>query len=202
MESARAKRPEVASMQLQVEQAHLDLRVADNDRLPQLDVTVGYGLVGQDAVYGGTLDRLSSNDSRSWSVGLNFSWTPLGRAARARQEIAELRRENSRNRVRDTLAELELEVRRAVREVDTSERALRAAARFRDLSQRSLDTEERKFVSGTSSNFLVTQRQDALRQAQLAELRALVRHKLAKTNLHRIAGTLLEERNIEVGAKH
>lgn len=198
---AKVKRPEVASMQLASDQAHLELRIADNERLPQLDVSVGYGLVGQDDVYGGTLDRLVSNDSRSWSVGLNFSWTPLGRAARARQEIAELRRMNSRTRLRDTLAELELEVRRAVRELDTSERALRAAARFRDLSARSLETEQRKFVSGTSSNFLVTQRQDALRQAQLAELRALVRHKLAKTNLHRVAGTLLDERNIELDTK-
>ena len=63
-----------------------------------------------------------------------------------------------------------------------------------------LDAEQRKFVSGTSSNFLVTQRQNAVRLAQQSELNAVIRHRQARTNLDRAKGVLLQERRIELSS--
>jgi outer membrane protein TolC len=181
-----------------MDRAGLDLRVAKNNRLPQLDLSFSYGLVGQESQYADTVDQLFSNDSRSWSVFLNMSWTPLGRQARAQIAQSKLARVSAQSRLERTQLQIYRDVRRAVRDLDTAARQLRAAAKFRDLASRALDVEQRKFLSGTSSNFLVTQRQNALRQAQQSELQALIRHRQAITSLQRTTGTLLDDRKIEV----
>jgi outer membrane protein TolC len=201
MRLAAQHRPELRSGRLSMDRAGLDLRVAENNRLPLLDVTFSYGLVGQEAQYADTVDQLFSNDSRSWSVFLNMSWTPLGRQARAQIEQSKLAHQSAESRLARTQLQIYRDVRRAVRDLDTAARQLRAAAKFRDLAARSLDAEQRKFMAGTSSNFLVTQRQDGLRQAQQSELQALIRHKQAITTLQRTTGTLLDARKIEVTAR-
>ena len=79
-----------------------------------------------------------------------------------------------------------------------AERRLVAAARFRDLAEKSLEIEQRRFLTGSSSNINVAQRQDALAAARLAELDALLSHTRAATTLHKVTGRLLEERHIEL----
>jgi outer membrane protein TolC len=91
-----------------------------------------------------------------------------------------------------------VEVRDAVRNQQGAHRRLIAAARFRDLAERSVDIEQRRFMASTSTNIAVAQRQDALVAARLAELDALLAHTRAATTLHKATGRLLEERRIEL----
>ena len=87
-------------------------------------------------------------------------------------------------------------VRDAVRNQSGAARQVLAAAKFRALSTENLDVEQRKFVAGTSSNFLVAQRQEELANAQLSELQAVLTHKKAAAALLRAMGTLLEARHV------
>ncbi|MEY4545096.1 MAG: hypothetical protein RL685_1291 [Pseudomonadota bacterium] len=201
LDQALKNRPELAQLKLDLQRAALDVRVASSDRLPQLDASVSYGLVGQRGDYSGALDRLVSADARAWSALLNFTWTPLNRAAGARLESLRLSERALRTLQDQTLLDLRLELRTAIRGLETADRSVRAAARFRGLAARSLDAEQRKFLNGTSSNFFVAQRQDDLARARLAELSALIQHRKAATSLRGAMGVLLDHRHVKLDVR-
>jgi outer membrane protein TolC len=193
---AIAHRPELLTRDLDVSRAELDVRVAKANRLPALDASVSYGVLGQRPGYGDALEQLSSNDARIWSAGLNFSWTPFNEAASAELEARELGWRAARaDREAQELA-LRLELRAALRGLETAERSVRAAGKFRSLAERSLDAEQRRFLNGTSDNFYVAQRQNDLAGARLSELAALVEHRKAATALRAAMGVLLEDRGV------
>jgi outer membrane protein TolC len=198
LNQALQNRPELERLKLDLKRAALDLRVASNDRLPQLDASVSYGLVGQRSQYPDTLNQLFSADARAYSAILNFSWTPFNQAARAKLEALRLSERSLRTLQDQTLLDLRLELRTAIRGLDTADRSVRAAAKFRTLAERSLDAEQRKFLNGTSNNFFVAQRQDDLARARLAELSALIQHRKAATSLRAAMGVLLEHRHVQL----
>lgn len=189
-------RPELSQRDLDVRRAELDVRVARQNRLPALDASVSYGLLGQRPAYGDTLDQLSSNDARVWSAGVNFSWAPFNQAAAAELEARELGRSAARTEREALELALRLELRAALRSLETAERSVRAAGKFRNLAERSLDAEQRRFLNGTSDNFYISQRQNDLAGARLSELAALVQHRKAATALRAAMGVLLEDRGV------
>ena len=194
-------RPEFKQLAVDLKRASLDVRVAGTERLPQLDASVSYGLIGQKNGYGDTLGQLFSADARAWSALLNFSWTPLNRGAKAQLETLRLNERQLRTIEQQALLDLRLELRTAIRALDTAERSVRAAAKFRNLAERSLDAEQRKFINGTSNNFFIAQRQDDLSRARLAELAALVGHRKAATTLRAAMGVLLDDRRVRLDVR-
>ena len=92
------------------------------------------------------------------------------------------------------------ELRNDLRNLDFAARQVRAAAKFRDLAQRALDAEQRKFLNGNnmSNNILVALKQDQLATAQLAELRRSSRHHKASTAIDAAMGVLLDQRGIDL----
>src|SRR5690606_13278206 len=146
------------------------------------------------------LSQMASIDARTWSVLLNFSWTPLGREAKARVEALRAQEHAAEIQREQQVLDLYAEVRAAVRQLDTAARQVRAAARLRALAERSLDAEQRKFLNGMTSNFLVAQRQAELARARQAEVAAVIGHRQAKTQLELVTGELLEHRQIRVQA--
>ncbi len=198
IELAIKHRPELAQAKLDLDISALSTRKAENDRLPQLDVGVSGSLFGQDASYGGALSQVGSTDARGWAVFANLTWVPLRRAATAAAEIAKIQQQQTQLRKDQLIQTVWVEVRDAVRNQQGAERRLVAAARFRDLAEKSLEIEQRRFLTGASSNIVVAQRQDALAAARIAELDALLSHTRAATTLHKVTGRLLEERHIEL----
>jgi len=195
---ATKHRPELAQAALDLQTAELGARKADNDRLPQLDLGVSGSLFGQSDAYRGALSQLGSTDARGWAVFVNLSWAPLRRSTTAAAEISRIQQQQTALRKEQVLQTIWVEVREAVRNQQGAERRLLAAARFRDLAEKSLEIEQRRFLNGTSQNIVVAQRQDALAAARLAELDALLAHSRAETTLQRATGGLLEARHIEL----
>jgi outer membrane protein len=201
LSTALTHRPELAQMDLELQAQLLAVRKADNDKLPQIDVGLTGTVVGQDERYGSALSQLSSAEGRGWSVLLNFTWTPLRRATSAAAEIERTRHEVVATRRDQLVQEVWFAVRDAVRNQRSAARQVEAAAKFRALAEQSLDVEQRKFLNGTSSNFVVAQRQEELAAAQLAELTAVLAHTKAAATLARATGQLLDERHIELGVR-
>lgn len=199
--TAIAHRPEVAQLDIDLKQAQLSVRKAENDTLPQIDLGLSGTVVGQDERYGDALGQLGTIEARGWSVVLNLTWTPLRRATRAAAEIERTRHQMATTRRELTVQQIWLAVRNAVRDQRSAARQVDAAARFRELAEKSLEVEQRKFLNGTSSNFVVAQRQEELAAAQLSELAAVVGHIKAATGLARATGKLLDARNIQLGVK-
>jgi outer membrane protein TolC len=196
---AQAARPELKSSQLDVQQAVLDLKLAQNRRLPQLTVQGAASVVGQDAEYGQALQQLAARSGWQWSAGLDLGWEPLGMKARAdirSQESAKYQRELSRER---TLVNIRSELRAALRGLDNAERQVYAAALSRELADRNLDIDHRRFLTGVQGvdNFKLAQRQSEQSSARLQELRALLQHERAQTQLLLAMGELLESRQLK-----
>ena len=194
-------RPELAQLDLDLRAALLAVRKADNDKLPQIDLGLTGALVGQDGSYTGALDQVGRADAPGYTISVNMTWTPLGRATgaaaeieRAHQRVAVITREQA-------VQDMWLAVRDAVRAQQSAALQVTAAARFRALSTQSLEVEQRKFLNGTSSNFVVAQRQEELASAQLSELAAVLGHKKATAALLRATGRLLEERHLALEVK-
>ncbi|HEX3758915.1 MAG TPA: TolC family protein, partial [Kofleriaceae bacterium] len=194
-------RPEIAQLDLGLRAEELAVRKADNDKLPQIGVGVSGTLTGEDAGYSGALGQVGRADAPGYTVMLNLSWTPLGRAAgaaaeseRARQRIVVASREQA-------LQSIWSAVRDAVRSQHSARLQVTAAAQFRELASRSLDVEQRKFLNGNSSNFFIAQRQQDLATAQLSELGAVLLYKKATAALLRATGRLLDERHIELDVR-
>jgi outer membrane protein TolC len=201
MKTALSHRPELAQMDLELRSQQLAVSKADNDKLPQIDLGLTGSLVGQNTEYGGALSQLAGADARGWSIFLNFTWTPLRRATKAAAAIERAKHEVVVARRQQLVQDMWLAVREAVRNQRSAARQVAAAARFRELAEKSLEVEQRKFLNGTSSNFVVAQRQEELAAAQLSELTAVLGHTKAAAALARATGTLLADRHIELGLK-
>jgi outer membrane protein TolC len=196
MARALAARPELRESTLNLKRVALDLDVARNAILPRLDLRAGVGTVGQDTAYRRTLDDSLHSQGSQWTLGASISWAPLGAGARAeRRRLESVLRENGLSRDQ-LLVDMRAQIREALRSIETAERQLRASAKVRDLAERSLDVEQRRFLNGLSSNFFIAQRQADLAQARLAELDALIQHEKATSDLQLATGELLEARHL------
>lgn len=194
--SAQSYRPELGRVRIDLRRIALDLDVAKNARLPRLDLETEIALVGQNERYGRALDQAVDGNNRLWTVGLRFGWAPLGVGARAEiRRLESILRGNGIDRDQ-ILVGIRMQIREALRAIDTAERELFASARFRDLAERSLDVEQRRFLNGMGNNFFIAQRQAELAQARLAELSALIRHEKASSDLQLATGQLLEARQL------
>jgi outer membrane protein TolC len=198
MALAFKNRPELAQRRIDIERTNLDVRAARANRLPTLDVGLSYQMIGQQSSYQATLEQMASSNVKAWTASASFSWSPLMTAARAQvdsslaaQRAAEVQLEQQRL---DLLAEL----RNDLQEIETAAREIRAAAHSRELATRALDVEQYKFQDGTSTNFIIGQRQAELEQTRLEELRAVIRHRKARTALEAAMGTLIEARGIKL----
>ena len=196
LEAARKNRPEIAQRLLSLKSAEYDRREAANNRLPQIDLALSYSLVGQDDRYRDALSDVGERAAPAWGVFLSLEWTPTRRATRAASAISASNVRVASAQHEQAILSLFTEVRDALRNLDSANRELLASARFRQLAERSLDAEQRKFAAGTSSNYLVAERGRSVAEAQLAELDSLINHKTAKLALLRATGELLEKRNV------
>jgi len=134
----------------------------------------------------------------SWGFGATFSY-PLGNeTARARyiQSKIELRR--SKTVMKRTEQSLILEVRSAVRALESSIDLVEAARRSRAASEETLRAEQEKLRLGDSTPHTVQQFQDDLLQAEVTEISALQQYRTAISGLEFAQGTLLESRGISV----
>ena len=200
VETALKNRPEIAQRRLDVARADLDVRVAKTNRLPELDALFSYGVAGQEANYGGTLNQMVSGSVPAWTSGLNLIWAPLMRGAQA--QLAALKSTEAARHTQLEQASLDLyaELRDDLRTLELGARQVRAAAKFRDLARQALEAEQRKFLNGTSNNFFVAQRQADLASARQDELSALIGHRKASSALDASMGVLLEERGVQLDA--
>lgn len=195
-ERAQGARPELKQARIQQRKILLELELARNRRLPQLTLQGDLGTVGQDAEYRSALGQVGERSGWQWRVGADLSWSPFTVEARAnvRRIESALRQVGLTREI--SLQEVRAQLRMALRNIDTAERRLYAAAKARDLAERSLDVEQRRFLNGLSSNFYVAQRQSDLAQARQDELEALLQNEKARSELQLAMGDLLESRQL------
>lgn len=198
-------RPEVKQAVVDIESKKVEAVYQRNQVRPQLNLVASAGATGAGAQIGelginyvDALYNLRSVDYPNWSVGLNFA-VPIGnRAARGSAARAWVDLDLSRTNLALLKQNLQVEVRSAARNIDTASRSVAAAKKARELAERNLDAERKKFDNGMTTAFQVAQVQNDLTTAITQELQAILGYQRSVTSWHKATGDLLDVKNIAI----
>lgn len=191
-DAAKRHQPDYLAAKMALEQLQLDARVAKSNRLP--DVSVG-GAVGFDSFPSSSnsraIDSALGRDSSSWQVDLsvNVPWGQKADRARHRQALAAVSQQEIT--VRSLEQNIEVQVRAAVRAVETNAESVKISAQARELSEKQYELERARFDAGLSTSYRVLQVQNDLETAKVNELQAKVALRNSYTVLYRLEGSAL-----------
>ena len=193
---AKQNQPDLISTQLAVEQAKLDLKVAKDGARPSLSIGGAVGMNGHRGSSGDAIGDALDRDNHSWQVDLSLSypWGQIGDKARYRQSLATLNQQQLR--LRQFEQSIELQVRSAIRAVETNLESVKISAQARVLSDRQYELEKARFDNGLSTSYRVLQAQDELENARVAELQANVSLRNSISTLRRVEGSSLQRYSV------
>jgi len=213
---ALSLRPEVRENQLNTATRRIQYLYARNQVRPRVDASASLGASGlagnalatnpitgqptglRSTAYPHALQQIVGGDFPSWTVGVNLAMPILNIGARAEAKRAQLDYEQSKATEDQTRQNIQVDVRKAVRDIDTAAKEIGASRTAREAAEQNLDAERKRYENGMTTNFNVLQIQQQLSDARVRELQALVGYNKAVANYHRAVGDLLEFRNIAV----
>lgn len=212
IEKALRLRPEVKQAVVDIESKKVSFAYNRNQILPRLDFVGSYGLAGVgfnqslEGPSGGVVERdyvdalyqIRGWEYPGWSVGLNFSLPILNRTAKGNAAAARVDLDLSRSSLAILKQNLQVEVRAAARAIDTARRSVAAAKKSRELAERNLDAEKKKYENGMTTSFQVSQIQNDLTSAQTIYLQTVLLYMRSVTAWHKAVGDLLETKDIEL----
>jgi outer membrane protein TolC len=101
-------------------------------------------------------------------------------------------------RIKNQEQQVFLEIKNAVRAVETDYKRVQAYKVARELAERKLQAEEKKLKVGLTTNYMVLFQQRDLANARSAELKAIIDYNLSLAGLEKTLGTSLKNKNIKV----
>jgi outer membrane protein TolC len=168
--------------------------------LPEIPVTTTTSTVPSNLVggYFRSLGSLLAQDYPTYNIGVRIN-LPIGnRTAKANlgRTLAEgTQIENQRAQTEQTI---EADVRNALQTLRSAEARLQSAAATRASAEQLYESEQRQFRAGTSTVFLVFQRQTTLISTRANELQAQTDLNKAISNFQRVLGTTLTANSVEI----
>ena len=213
---ALEKSPDLKMKKKTLETNELDLKVAKNQLLPGLDLEFSYwspGLSGTEIIFDplnpfgppiGTEVHPPSDALKdafglkynNWTVGLTLSLPLSSFTTKADYVRAKMEIEKGLLELKNLEKQVFLEVRNAVRDVETNFKRVQAYRVSRELAQKRLEAEVKKLDVGLTTNYFVLQYQDELARERSLELNSMVSYVLSLAQLEKSLGTSLEKRNI------
>lgn len=187
---AQAQQPEYLSTLLGSQQANLNLLMAKDAGRWDVSLVLGANQV--------RASDSSNGNSRRWDsyAGVQVN-IPIGDIATRQAEVrARVDLETQEIAINEAKQALERDVTNVVRELGTRWRQYEIAQRAAELSKRKVDLEREKLNAGRSSNFQVLSYEADLRNAENAQLNALITYLNAQTQLDLTLGMTLESWDI------
>ena len=224
VKQALEARPELKQNMIALTINQLGVKRAHEQTKPQLDATATFGTVGlagmQTAAtssalsaflppgttisraliggYGQSLSDLASGHFTTAAVGVTMSLPIRNRTAEAQSAVAMSETKRLEAMKKQVELAIEQDVRNALQGVSTAAARLDAAGNARHNAEEQYASEQRQFQAGTSTVFLVLQRQTDLIAALTREARARADLGEASANLDRATARTLDARKIEV----
>ncbi|MDI9402586.1 MAG: TolC family protein [Limnohabitans sp.] len=202
IETAIARAPSIQQALIAIDSATIGATVADNGRLPQLDLATSVSWFGLQGDFGDSFSDITSGDFVDYAAGLRFSQAIGNRAAEETFRVARLRRSQTVIGYEKAVQGTVLAVKNAL--VDcVSFRELVEQNRTYRLAQaenlRALLVDE-KTLAALTPEFLQLkfQLQNGLAAAEDAYFASLVGYQSAIAALQRAMGTGLEANRIEI----
>jgi outer membrane protein TolC len=196
--NALSQRSDLRSAKNSLEQSDVNIRFFRNQMLPDVSAQVNYTSFGiggtglspvdfssfingtapprsviSQTSYGSVLSNVFTNAYPQWTVGVQFGY-PIGRSvSEANLARARLQYHQAQTQSKNLEIQVVAQVRLAARSVETNQQRVRATGASRELQERKLEAEEKKFAAGMSSSFLVFQAQRDLSLARVQEIQAI-----------------------------
>jgi HAE1 family hydrophobic/amphiphilic exporter-1 len=215
---AMKNRPEINQLETTAEINQIDQRYFRNQTKPQIDLVGSYstqGLAGTvtprgedlgvpENFRGGyitSLRNLIGQDYPTYRVGVTIG-LPWGNTV-AKANLGRTLVEGTRigNQRAQTEQIIEAEVRNAMQALKSGEARLASALATRQSAEQLYASEQRQFQAGTTTLFLVLQRQTELLSARSRELQAQTDLNKAISEFQRATGTTLSANNVTVSQK-
>jgi len=192
-------RSEVLQSRNSMQQTDVNIRFFQNQLLPDVNAVASYGLVGVGGAllqplslaslgggsiparsvvsqrsYGAALGDVFTNAYPAWTIGVQIGY-PIGRStAEAGLARARLQYSQAEAQLKNTELQIASQVRDVARQVRTNRQRVDTTRVARELAERRLDAEEKKFAAGIQTSFFVFQAQRDLATARDNEVKAIL----------------------------
>ncbi len=213
MAEARQHRPEFASLNEQLAADDINIRLAHNSLLPDLELQGIYSSSGIGGIqyntlvtpavvipggFGDALSQVFHFSYPTYSIGLTLNLPIRNRGARAALGQAAVTKRNDLYQMRREDQTVNLEVKNAVHSLEQAKLSMSAAKIARDLAQKTAESEQRKYDLGSSEIYLVLEAQADLATAEVSLVQAQVNYQMALAAVDHATGTLLERHQVEI----
>jgi outer membrane protein TolC len=199
IKNALANRTDLQEFKKSMENTEINLKLASNQKLPAIDVSARYGLTGlagtqldldkstfpptvnssTQRAFSSALRDVFGNDFKTWSLSVNVSY-PIGTSqADAAYAQARLQRQQELTQLAGLELQITQGVRDAARQVNTNLKRVEVTTRARELAQKRLDADNKRFSVGLATTFELLQSQRDLARAKQNELRATIDYNLS-----------------------
>lgn len=214
IQQALRSRPEMTALDEQSGIDQINLRVAANGLKPDLTFSSFYSTNG----VGGTqistangspvviaqgglldsLDQLGSLGFPGYGFGVQLRLPLRNRSAQADMGNALVNQRRTMYQRRQREQTITLEARNAVHQIEQAKLSVAAGKLARDLAQKQLQAEQRKYELGAQTIFFVLDAQNQLSQAEQSLLQAQIGYQRALATLDRVSGDLVKRFNVEI----
>jgi outer membrane protein TolC len=198
MEIALRERPDLRIARVNLKTQEFNARVAKNAALPSLALTGSAGLEALGSGYSDAVSDLGAGKNPFWSVGISFAY-PFGNdAAEAVLAASRLRARQSDARIRSLEDSIRLDVRAAIRALDTSYRQVESARKGVTLGAARLDSFVKRQRVGLAVTKDLLQAEADLTAARETLAAARADYQGAITRFWVATGELLERQGIRI----
>lgn len=177
--------------------AEVDVKVAKNGMLPQVDLSLSGGILGtgrsQDEAFAG----VGAANGYQVMAGLKVEFEVSG-AAKAAHEAAVAKKARVEVDRLDLARTLDVEVVSATKAVTAARARVGLADKAIFVAEEAVKVEKQNWLSGRADNFAVMQRQTQLVEARLRRGRAVADYHTAVAQLQHLSGILLEQHRVDV----
>jgi outer membrane protein TolC len=198
LEQAYASSPELAQLAKQDQAATIDIEVAQNGLLPQLDAALSFGPVGQDPTPSTAAKNMVEFHEIQGTGSLTFSRSLHQYDAHGREKELRTQREKIRVNAFDIRAQYAQGVSRAMAQIELAKRRVVLSQRAIDLANENIRIETDRFNLGKSTNFDVLNRLEELRQAELRKAQAMIDWHKAEAVVQALTGQILPAYGITI----
>lgn len=211
---ALKNRPEIEQFALNEDINRIDQKLYRNQTKPQVDLVSSFtsaGLAGArnptstgtppPSLVGGYFDslgKLISLNFPTYRAGVQISFPLRNRTAQANLGRALVEADRLANNRAQAEQIVEAEVRNALQALRSAEARLKAATEARVAAEELYASEQRQFRGGTTTFYLVLERQTELTAARGRELQARTDLNKAISEFHRAIGKTLDVNNVTV----
>lgn len=177
--------------------ADVDVTVAKNGMLPQVDVSVSGGLLGTGDTSNGAFQGVTAADGFQVMAGLTIQFEVSG-AAKSAHDAAIARKSKIEVDRLDVQRTIDTEVVAAVHAVTSARARVGLADKAIAVAEDNVKAEHAQFQAQRSDNFRVMQRQSELIDARLRRGRAVADYHVAVAQLQALSGMILDQYRVNV----